>query len=121
MSEDNPHRYQPLDISKNEIRLLHLFPCDPANPAQIQLELRHCSLYDKPVYTALSYAWGDPTLLQHVLVNGKAFKVTVNLAAALSQLAKDKVEILWIDAICKSGINLVSTIGLQCFSRYQSV
>jgi hypothetical protein len=34
-------------------------------------------------YYALSYGWGDLTVTKDILVNGKVFAATINLAAAL--------------------------------------
>jgi hypothetical protein len=51
-----PYSYRPLDVSRNEIRLLRLLPGEDMP----RVEIFHVSLDDDPQYEALSYAWGDP-------------------------------------------------------------
>ncbi|KAL8935792.1 MAG: hypothetical protein Q9211_004508 [Gyalolechia sp. 1 TL-2023] len=52
-------------------------------------------------YTALSYVWGDPSLVRSILCNGKPFRTTKNLYTALQYLRRtDSVVNLWIDQIC---------------------
>ncbi|KAI4112914.1 MAG: hypothetical protein LQ345_006008 [Seirophora villosa] len=52
-------------------------------------------------YTAISYVWGDPSLVKSITCNGKVFKTTQNLYTALRYLRRTDVTInLWIDQIC---------------------
>jgi Heterokaryon incompatibility protein (HET) len=53
-------------------------------------------------YTALSYAWGSPSEVQHFIdVNGKNLPVRQNLWEVLQEVQKsDFCGYLWIDAIC---------------------
>ncbi len=117
------YQYRPLDATKNEIRVLSLDPSpNPTDP--ITGTLLHFSLdslsaalsmlpfvlrADTRVadsYTALSYAWGDPSVPggADVLVAGGALPVTANLAAALRQLRGTEFSparsLWWIDALC---------------------
>ncbi|OJD36684.1 ankyrin and het domain-containing protein [Diplodia corticola] len=72
----------------------------------ISCTLRTASLEDEPEYSALSYVWGDPNTTRPILIDGKAFHVTVNLEVALRQLAEELRQRrhnptwLWVDAIC---------------------
>ena len=66
----------------------------------------HCCLSthfleDCPVYKALSYTWGDASIIKPLICNGKIMPITVNLWAALCRI-RDETEsqILWIDSIC---------------------
>lgn len=59
------------------------------------------SLDDVPLYLALSYAWGDPSLSDVILIDKQELKITQSSGAALRRMLKDKSEIMiWIDAIC---------------------
>jgi hypothetical protein len=53
-------------------------------------------------YEALSYCWGDNTTFKTPIVcNGARLEITRNLKSALWHLRnKEKVRVLWVDAIC---------------------
>ena len=52
-------------------------------------------------YTALSYVWGDPALVNTITCNGKPFAITKNLELALRHLRHNDVSILlWVDQLC---------------------
>jgi hypothetical protein len=56
--------YQPLDFVNFEFRLLTLLKNeDSSQEGQICCELKHAYLDDPPQYYALSYCWGDPTVI----------------------------------------------------------
>jgi hypothetical protein len=62
--------------------------------------LKKASLVDNPVYTALSYTWGNLTLTKPIIIDGTTFQVTENLAVALRHLKReDRTEGLWVDAV----------------------
>jgi hypothetical protein len=98
-----PPIYQPLQASKSEIRLIDI------SDAQ-SYRLIHASLLDPPPYSALSYVWGDPSVTEDIILEGVAFPVTNNLAAALKHAKfhcihhyhdRDPATFrLWADAIC---------------------
>ncbi|KAF4308315.1 Heterokaryon incompatibility protein 6 [Botryosphaeria dothidea] len=103
--------YQTLDPRYSEIRLVKLLPIPKSSDKAGYLPTIHCSLRkasleDDPEYNALSYVWGDPRETRPILIDGKPFRVTVNLEAALRQLAVDLRQQrrshtwLWVDAIC---------------------
>ncbi|ORX97235.1 hypothetical protein BCR34DRAFT_578078 [Clohesyomyces aquaticus] len=50
--------YSALDKPRKTIRLVKIFSTDP----EIKCELEVVSLKDSPVFSALSYVWGDPTI-----------------------------------------------------------
>lgn len=66
----------------------------------------HCKLkpapVDKaPVYSALSYTWGDPSVTHTIFVNGQRLQVTSNLYNALYNFRDLYPGIrLWADAVC---------------------
>lgn len=74
------------------IRLLTLLENeDSSQEGQICCELKHTYLDDPPQYHALSYCWGDPTVIAPILVNGSTMEVTTNLEAALRELRGQKI------------------------------
>jgi hypothetical protein len=92
--------YTALSAERSEIRLLRVLPAQDES-SQVACEYSSISLLDNPVYNALSYVWGDPTVTTPILVNGEVFHTTTNLAAALRLFrTKGMEELLWVDAIC---------------------
>jgi hypothetical protein len=92
--------YKPLDLDKNEIRLLRIFP-SLHDSDKVRFSMRYVSLSDSPAYIALSYTWGS--LFQHdfVELNGKIVRITSNLEAALRQVRNRGRSIdIWVDALC---------------------
>jgi hypothetical protein len=92
--------YEPLDKSRNEIRILEILPQNSEEEDIVHCRLFRCSLDDKPSYAALSYVWGDMRMTRSVFVNGHEVQVTTNLGDALFQLTKDGTRYLWADALC---------------------
>ncbi|RFU30889.1 hypothetical protein B7463_g5465, partial [Scytalidium lignicola] len=99
--------YKPLDKSKSEIRLLEIL--NVSEKATI-CQLHIVSLPSAPVFTALSYVWGDPRVTENIFLGGNLIAVTINLAAALKSVKKHWQKVfperdpslfrLWVDAIC---------------------
>ncbi|KAF2854511.1 HET-domain-containing protein [Plenodomus tracheiphilus IPT5] len=88
-----------LDLVDRTIRLVHLLPGRYADA--IACELVTANLNDQPEYYALSYAWGDRTNPQQILLNGASHNITRNLEAALRRLRHTSdVLVFWIDMIC---------------------
>ncbi len=82
-------------------RLIGLLPGTFPEPLACRLFAQDLDAAAVPAYTALSYVWGDPTVLQPVYVNGSILGITYNLHAALMHL-RDPAESrnVWIDAVC---------------------
>src|SRR3569833_1393317 len=93
-------RYQPLDPSKLETRLLELCPGKPGS--RIVGSLFTVSLLDNPSFEAISYMWGSPRPTYNISINGdKEFPIGRNLRKALDDLRyPDRPRTLWTDAIC---------------------
>jgi len=88
------------NLRDNEIRLLHLHPSRHFE-APIYTVLHTVNFDDGPVYKALSYVWGSPTLTSTISVNGLDFEATTNLVSALRHLRGSRaVKVLWVDAVC---------------------
>jgi Heterokaryon incompatibility protein (HET) len=81
--------YSPLDITKDEIRLLYSQP--GAVDDEISCPFSITSL-DKPQgYEALSYAWGDLTVTAPIKIDRQLYHVTVHLHTALKYLSLQRL------------------------------
>ncbi|KAH8725610.1 heterokaryon incompatibility protein-domain-containing protein [Phaeosphaeriaceae sp. PMI808] len=85
----------------DSIRLVELLPGPRDSPLACNIiEVRKS---EKPVYEALSYAWGDP-IFPHRLeeaLSKSHVAITSNLHTALHFIRhENKARILWIDAVC---------------------
>jgi hypothetical protein len=117
----NIFQYPHLDASQKQIRLLRpLQPTVAREPEEsvtetsssndilvqpnltLEFELVVVSLYENPIYTALSYVWGTvSTQTSSISVNGQRFHITQNLDIALRHLQyEDIAPAIWIDSIC---------------------
>ncbi|KIM98607.1 hypothetical protein OIDMADRAFT_147069 [Oidiodendron maius Zn] len=94
--------YETLNSSNAEIRLLTVQINEAAGNLHYQLVV--CSLNDnfRPIYGALSYVWGDPTITVPITINGSVIQVTENLAKALTALSHipETLDHLWVDELC---------------------
>jgi hypothetical protein len=94
--------YSPLDTNKRGIRVLTIDRQTPEG-SLVACSLNTVSLDNQPNFTALSYCWGAPEPKGDILVNGVAWRVTPNLAAALQHLRRTQdaqTTPIWIDALC---------------------
>jgi hypothetical protein len=106
----NSSVYRPLDVSKQEIRLIEFHHRECSNGGVDSYSLVHASLQDELSFSALSYVWGDPHITENIIVDDVEFAVTLNLAAALKHAKthwtrhhcdRDPASFrLWADAIC---------------------
>jgi hypothetical protein len=111
-----------LRTERRDIRLVTLLPGQADE--EMKATLRVVSLDTSPLYEALSYVWGDPTITRDISLNGHMFSVTENLEAALRQLRHPQEErSFWVDAICvnqhdlperKSQVSLMAAIFSSC-------
>lgn len=82
-----------------QIRLLRILPADRREPIEIVVET--FQRQSAPPYAALSYTWGDVTLLKRIAANGRFLDITQECWYALVQLRLFGIsEYYWIDAIC---------------------
>ncbi|KAF4637235.1 hypothetical protein G7Y89_g851 [Cudoniella acicularis] len=112
------YQYNPLDPSRDSIRLLRLKSDENSN-APINCTLFHTTLSEAPRYVALSYTWGDRSGSRQILIGGEVISVTPNLKHALQRLRRPSGEdlILWVDAICINQENIpernIQTAGMR--------
>ena len=112
--------YCRLNAQRRQIRVLKLFPSgDIRNDPEGELytldlidvaaittpDLPHGHLYSSELglgtFAALSYAWGDVSVLRCMTLNGSLFRIGINAHEALRYLRRANVAIhVWIDAIC---------------------
>ena len=95
--------YEPLDLTKQQIRLVALHPAaDPSDP--IRCDIRSFDMENGPHYVALSYTWGPVNPQQTILINGEGLSIRQNLYDFLHSYRNDmsNVHYLWIDQICIS-------------------
>ncbi|KAJ6201933.1 heterokaryon incompatibility protein-domain-containing protein [Bipolaris maydis] len=108
------YKYEQLDPSKQEIRLLRILP--DRGDGIVKCELLTKTPLDsvKKTYSALSYCAGDPKRTQCIIVDGHKFRAFANLAHALAEARffwkkthGTRELLLWVDQICISQHNLL--------------
>ena len=104
VGSDHKTLYEPLEVSKHQIRMLKVNQLDFDEDGFTSL---HCSLVvtsldDNSEYDALSYTWGDPDDLENIYVNSHVFPVRRNLFDALCTLKQsgNLQGHIWADAVC---------------------
>lgn len=118
--ENDYSYYQPLDLSRKEIRLVTIAPGAFGDPVQCALA-RHLAPWDGLDFEALSYCWGDlrdtvTIALRHDhkphenpqggadgvgSSDNQFFHITKSLHLALQYLRyRDRPRVIWIDALC---------------------
>lgn len=99
------YQYVGLDENVDEIRLLTLLRGGDGDPLSCSLAV--VRLKDAPVFEAISYTWGDPSITENITCNGDPIRITTNLADALRELRHPHdTRLLWADAICIDQMNL---------------
>ncbi|RWA13586.1 hypothetical protein EKO27_g1511 [Xylaria grammica] len=93
----SPHR--PLNKNGKEIRIVRLMPNKFSEP--VECELEHVVLEHEADYEAVSYCWGDPSITEPILLDGKPYPITLNLLDGLNYLRReDSPRRLWVDSLC---------------------
>jgi hypothetical protein len=75
----------------------------------ISLRITQYAIHRRPAYVAISYTWGSAAAgdTREIRVNGRAFRVRVNLWSLLFHLRqRGEARFLWIDALCIDQQNL---------------
>ena len=105
-SPSQTYQYLPMKADR-EIRLLYLEP--GSSKSRLSCSLRVVTLSETPVYEALSYTWGKPVFPASIKCSPSGqICITENLSVALCHLRlKDRVRVLWVDAICINQQDLV--------------
>ncbi|EWC45155.1 hypothetical protein DRE_06043 [Drechslerella stenobrocha 248] len=95
---EEQYTFQRLPRDK-DFRIFELAPGEEGSPISCQL---HIVQWDHPrEYEAISYAWGDASLKDPIIVDGKRLDITRSLHMAIGHLRyKDRPRFLWADVIC---------------------
>jgi hypothetical protein len=96
-TEPEMYKYQRLDTSTDEIRLLKLVP---ETNGPVRCKVKVFPLERAPKYFALSYRWGPLSPLHDLYIEGKKLKIRDLLYSCLLELRENLEEWLWIDQIC---------------------
>ncbi|KAL9576578.1 MAG: hypothetical protein Q9212_006982 [Teloschistes hypoglaucus] len=117
--------YSELDASVQQIRLMRWKKFQ--DPDEIEVKLETYQIDQCPAFNALSYAWGDPSEVQMIYLNGIRHTVTRNLYSALNHLRPQlEDQPMWIDALCINQQDVKereNQVGLmkRIYSRAQQV
>ena len=101
-------KHKPLDLTQPSMRLLTLLGRDRQGTINCYIDDYAFPVKRKPpVYTAISYEWGDPKAAMHqIKINGHSFDIRNNLYSFLETLLRVRPSVVsededfWIDAIC---------------------
>jgi hypothetical protein len=86
--------------SSAKIRLLRVLPA-LSTEASINCELQWHNVANPPKYKAISYSWGNPSLVYEITVDGRPVKITRSAQDVLQNTRSSwKTKTVWIDAIC---------------------
>lgn len=100
--------YSPLKEEDFEVRILDILPAtDLEEPIICEFRIVSLTAKSLPLYTALSYTWGDAKHSCNIFVDGTECRVSINLAFALRHLRSQKeTESVWADALCINQMNV---------------
>lgn len=97
----DPGPYDPVDSSRQEIRIINLQYGQFDDVINIELAPVSLSSDPAPHYDALSYVWGLEQCPTPALVNGRSVPITSNLDIALRYFRDEhNSKTLWVDAVC---------------------
>lgn len=102
------YKHEPIDLAKDAIRLVRILRGEYNEPLRCEIFQSYLNPENGVPYEALSYTWGDPTIVRVPLdiiesTNGPdaCLSILPNLYKILQQLRhNDRDRIVWVDAIC---------------------
>jgi Heterokaryon incompatibility protein (HET) len=102
-------RYNELLAHDETIRLLQIAPSTNLDSSvPLECSILKTRLEVAPVYTALSYTWGNDVATASLSIDGLSFMIRPNLHSALLALRYVSLKrILWVDAICINQDNAI--------------
>ncbi|CAI6332876.1 unnamed protein product [Periconia digitata] len=113
------HSYKRLD--PDSIRLLVVYPAKDKN-AEVNCMLCHEKLTSNLPFEALSYVWGDASVLRRIRLDETEVMVTENLENALRALRDTrKPRVLWVDAVCINQMDMEEkSVQIQLMAKIYS-
>jgi len=93
-----------ISVASEIISLLHIIP--KLDSDRLMCSLDTFRLEEAPLYTTLSYVWGEEPVDRVIALNGRPVKVARNLHRILQYLSNRDSGALWIDALCIDQSNL---------------
>jgi hypothetical protein len=98
MNAASLYEITPLDRTNQTVRLIKLVSSpDPF----ITCSFSCFPLSECPVYTALSYTWGEANPEKKIRIDGKQIRIRMNLWQFLHQMSsEERYGYYWIDAVC---------------------
>jgi hypothetical protein len=67
---------------------------------RITCHIKHVAIADNPIYDALSYTWGDTSLLSTIICDGAPLQISSNLHLAQNRFQHEGTSLLlWADTI----------------------
>ena len=94
--------YEPLQDPTTQIRLFSFPEAETTRAGPLRIAIATFALDEVPLYTALSYAWGEPETPDYILANDESFLVQPSCHYALQRmwLSSWPCQHFWVDAIC---------------------
>ena len=101
--------YEPLDLTRHQIRLLALKPSSSSDDP-IECDIEVFDMNAPPHYITLSYVWGHIFPARYILLKGKRMRVRKNLFDFLLCFRNDmsNIHYLWIDQL-----SIAQTLDLE--------
>lgn len=105
-AETERFQHKTLPDPRNHLRLLEITSVDETRDMPVHCKLTTWPVTKAPVYTAISYTWGDPQQPTSVLINSRVMEVRRNCEYVLKQAWRQGASsYVWIDAICINQID----------------
>ncbi|KAH7068229.1 heterokaryon incompatibility protein-domain-containing protein [Paraphoma chrysanthemicola] len=112
MNSNSSDVYTALNEPDKTIRLIRILSTEP----HVCCELKVVSVETAPIFSALSYVWGDASITDTVYLDDQPVQVTTSLVNALRDVIRHWIESdytddgdeqwLWADAICINQSNI---------------
>ena len=95
------YQYERLGNASQQIRLVSILPVQGRKRLHLNLETTSIDQVEGQ-YEAVSYMWGPPSPLRHIIINGKTLRLRKNIWRCLRHLRDQNLteSRLWIDTIC---------------------
>ncbi|KAF2826800.1 HET-domain-containing protein, partial [Ophiobolus disseminans] len=121
----NDFQHQPLDTTKQEVRLVKLHRAAADEHTHVFCDVRTFEIATAPPYVALSYTWGPPEPKRVIFIGDKSYEVRENLYNFLYAFRSEEsnTEYIYIDQLCidqgspderNHQVRLMAPIYTQC-------